>query len=181
MLSADKIKTLMPADKIFVALRLACTLVLGHKKITYTHRINHECFEEPAVRLIVLLSSLLFLPFLAYANEGNGESAESGMEYLEITPKFTVNLAEPRKYLLVNVQLLMEGQETIEKTKKNLPAIKNELIMVFSGRSAESLHTAEQREALRQETVLAIRKILDKYENSDGFRDVLFTEFLINY
>lgn len=32
MLSADKIKTLMPADKIFVAPRLACLLVLGHKK-----------------------------------------------------------------------------------------------------------------------------------------------------
>ncbi len=178
MLSADKIKTLAPVYEILLPPRPARALELSHNKMTYTSLNNDECFEESAVRLAVLLLSILFIPFLVHANEGK---PESDMEYLEITPKFTVNLAEPRKYLLVNVQLLMEGQETIEKTKKNLPAIKNELIMVFSGRSAESLHTAEQREALRQETVLAIRKILDKYENSDGFRDVLFTEFLINY
>ncbi|MGZ8187256.1 MAG: flagellar basal body-associated FliL family protein [Methylosarcina sp.] len=121
------------------------------------------------------------MPSFVLANEGKTESAESEIEYLEITPKFTVNLAEPRKYLLVNVQLLMEGPEAIEKTKKNLPAIKHELIMLFSGRSAESLQTVEQREALRQETLLAVRKVLDKYENSSGFRDVFFTEFLINY
>jgi flagellar FliL protein len=133
------------------------------------------------VRLIVLLLSILLMPSFVLANEEKTESAESGMEYLEITPKFTVNLAEPRKYLLVNVQLLMEGPEAIEKTKKNLPALKHELIMLFSGRSAESLQTVEQREALRQETLLAVRKVLDKYENSEGFRDVFFTEFLINY
>jgi len=134
-----------------------------------------------AVRLAVLLLSFLFFSFSVHANEGKEESPESSMEYLEITPKFTVNLAEPRKYLLVNVQLLMEGLEAIEKTKKNMPAIKHELLMLFSGRPAESLHTVEQREALRQETLSAIRKVLDKYENSEGFRDVLFTEFLINY
>ncbi|MGZ8094883.1 MAG: flagellar basal body-associated FliL family protein [Methylosarcina sp.] len=133
------------------------------------------------MRLIALLLSTLLMPSFVLANEGKTESAESGIEYLEITPKFTVNLAEPRKYLLVNVQLLMEGPEAIEKTKKNLPAIKHELIMLFSGRSAESLQTVEQREALRQETLLAVRKVLDKYENSSGFRDVFFTEFLINY
>ncbi|MGZ8143428.1 MAG: flagellar basal body-associated FliL family protein [Methylosarcina sp.] len=133
------------------------------------------------MRLIALLLSTLLMPSFVLANEEKTESAESGTEYLEITPKFTVNLAEPRKYLLVNVQLLMEGPEAIEKTKKNLPAIKHELIMLFSGRSAESLQTVEQREALRQETLLAVRKVLDKYENSSGFRDVFFTEFLINY
>lgn len=133
------------------------------------------------MRLAVLLLSILFIPSLVYANEGKTEPTEAGIEYLEITPKFTVNLAEPRKYLLVNVQLLLEGPEAVEKTRKNLSAIKHELIMLFSGRSAESLHTVEQRETLRQETLLTVRKILDKYENSDGFRDVLFTEFLINY
>ncbi|MGZ8194007.1 MAG: flagellar basal body-associated FliL family protein [Methylosarcina sp.] len=133
------------------------------------------------MRLIALLLSTLLMPSFVLANEEKTESAESGIEYLEITPKFTVNLAEPRKYLLVNVQLLMEGPEAIEKTKKNLPAIKHELIMLFSGRSAESLQTVEQKEALRQETLLAVRKVLDKYENSSGFRDVFFTEFLINY
>jgi flagellar FliL protein len=38
----------------------------------------------------------------------------------------------------------------------------------------------EQREALRKETSELIHKALDKLENGDGYRDVFFTEFLIN-
>jgi flagellar FliL protein len=121
------------------------------------------------------------MPSWAYANEGKSESGEGGMEYLEITPKITVNLAEPRNYLLVNVQLLAEGAEAVEKIRKHMPAIKHELIMLFSGRPSDSLQTMEQREALRKETVAVLQKTLDKYEKNSGFKDVFFSEFLISY
>jgi flagellar FliL protein len=131
------------------------------------------------VRLLVLLLSFLFLPSWADANESG--SGEGGMEYLEITPKITVNLAEPRHYLLVNVQLLTDGAEAIEKIKKHMPAVKHELIMLFSGRPSDSIQTMEQREALRKETVAVMQKTLDKYEKNSGFRDAFFSEFLISY
>jgi flagellar FliL protein len=131
------------------------------------------------VRLLVLLLSFLFLPSWADANESG--SGEGGMEYLEITPKITVNLAEPRHYLLVNVQLLTDGAEAIEKIKKHMPAVKHELIMLFSGRPSDSIQTMEQREALRKETVAVMQKTLDKYEKKSGFRDAFFSEFLISY
>jgi flagellar FliL protein len=133
------------------------------------------------VRLLVLLLSLLLVPSFAFANEEKPESGEAAMEYLEITPKITVNLAEPRSYLLVNVQLLAAGAESIEKIRKHMPAIKHELIMLFSGRPSDSVQTMEQREALRKETVAAIKKTLDKYEKNSGFRDAFFSEFLISY
>lgn len=131
------------------------------------------------MRLLVLLLSFLFLPSWAGANESG--SSEGGMEYLEITPKITVNLAEPRHYLLVNVQLLTDGAEAIEKIKKHMPAVKHELIMLFSGRPSDSIQTMEQREALRKETVAVMQKTLDKYEKNSGFRDAFFSEFLISY
>jgi flagellar FliL protein len=131
------------------------------------------------VRLLVLLLSFLFLPSWTGANESG--SGEGGMEYLEITPKITVNLAEPRHYLLVNVQLLTDGAEAIEKIKKHMPAVKHELIMLFSGRPSDSIQTMEQREALRKETVAVMQKTLDKYEKNSGFRDAFFSEFLISY
>jgi flagellar FliL protein len=52
--------------------------------------------------------------------------------------------------------------------------------MLYSGRNANELGTKEQREALRLESVEAVRNALDKYDNSDGFRDVFFSEFLVN-
>jgi len=136
------------------------------------------------MRIIVLLLSLLLMPFFAVANSGGGEKAEEGsgpvIEYLEMTPKFTVNLAEPRKYLMINVQLLVEGAEAVAKIKKHMPALRHELIMLYTGRASEQLQTMEQREALRQETITTIRKTLEKVENSDGFRDVFFTEILVD-
>lgn len=136
------------------------------------------------MRIIVLLLSLLLMPFFAVANSGGGEKKEEGsgpvIEYLEMTPKFTVNLSEPRKYLMINVQLLVEGAEAVAKIKKHMPALRHELIMLYTGRVSDQLQTMEQREALRQETVITIRKALEKLENSDGFRDVFFTEILVD-
>lgn len=150
------------------------------------------------MRLLVMLLSLLFIS-VAAANEGAKESeAEAGVKYIEMTPKFTVNLAEPKKFLLVNVQLLVEGAGTIAAVKKHMPALRHALIMLYSGRPSEELQTMEQREALRKETAAVIRQTLEKSEDGrhpapaeegrseegaghpEGFKDAYFTEFLID-
>jgi len=153
------------------------------------------------MRLLVVILSLLFMS-AAVANEEAKESeAEAGVKYLEMTPKFTVNLAEPKKFLLINVQLLVEGAGTIAVVKKHMPALRHELVMLYSGRPSESLQTMEQREALRQETTDVIRKTLAKMAENDkghgeaaekehseeakgehtgGFKEAYFTEFLVD-
>lgn len=134
---------------------------------------------------------------VAVANEGAKEAgAETGPKYMEMTPKFTVNLAEPKKFLLINVQLLVEGASTIEAVKKHMPALRHELIMLYSGRPSEGLQTMEQREALRQETTKVIRETLEKMADGnghgaakkehaeagheEGFKEAYFTEFLVD-
>ncbi len=131
------------------------------------------------MRILILFSILsLFLgSIIVYADDEAPTKLE--IEYLEMTPKFTVNLDKPKKYLRINVQLMVEGAEYIEKIKKHLPALRHELIMLYSGQSATELQSMEQREALRQESKAAITKVLDNLSNSDGFRDVFFSEFLI--
>lgn len=130
------------------------------------------------MRFLILLLSFFLISNFVYAEDE--ESEKPTLEYLEMSPKFTVNLDKPKKYLAVNVQLMIEGAEALEKIKKHLPALRHELIMIYSGRAANELQTMEQREALRQETKDVITKALDKYADSDGFRDVFFTEFLVN-
>ena len=103
------------------------------------------------MRFFILFLSFFLTSNYAFAGDDE-ESAESVIEYIEMSPKFTVNLDKASKYLLVNVQLMVEGAENIEKIKKHLPALRHELIMIYSGRSATDLQTMEQREALRQET-----------------------------
>ncbi len=132
------------------------------------------------MRVLVLLLSFMMSAGFVHAEEEGEKEKIPEMEYLEMKPKFTVNLAERRKYLMVNVQLLIEGEKYIEKVAKHLPMLRHELIMLFSGLSADELQTMDQREALRVKTKRTITDALDKYENSDGFRDVFFTEFLVN-
>ncbi|MCX7089287.1 MAG: flagellar basal body-associated FliL family protein [Methylococcales bacterium] len=142
------------------------------------------------MRIFLLLISLWVLPMMVWANSGGEEKKKEGeegavssepmMEYIEMKPKFTVNLAEPKKYLLLNIQLMVEGEKPIEKVKKNMPAIRNALIMLYSGLAGADVQSMEQREALRIKTKDEIRAILEKFSNSDGFRDVFFTEFFVN-
>ncbi|MDO9140618.1 MAG: flagellar basal body-associated FliL family protein [Methylobacter sp.] len=132
------------------------------------------------MRLLVVVLSFLFMS-VAVADDVRGPV----IEYLEMTPKFTVNLAEPRKFLLVNVQLLVNGAEAVESVKKHMPALRHELVMMYSGMRSDELQTTEQREALRQETTAIIRQTLEKMEGkkaepNKGFQEAYFTEFLVD-
>lgn len=128
---------------------------------------------------LILLALMCLLPVLGFA-KSEEENAGPVIEYIEMAPKFTVNLAEPKKYLQVNVQLLVEGAEAIEKVKKHMPMLRHEIIMMLSGMHIADLQTTEQREALRVKTKELIQHALEKSQNSDGFRDVFFSEFLVN-
>ena len=131
------------------------------------------------MRILILFLSFLLVSSFAYAEDEEG--AEPITEYLELMPKFTVNLDKPKKYLAVNVQLLLEGDEFIEKVKNNLPPLRHELIMLFSGRSTVGLQTMEQRELLRKEAKEALAKVMEKMlKGNEGLKDVFFTEFLVN-
>jgi len=130
------------------------------------------------MRIFLLLLSLWCLP--SFVSAGEEEATEAVVEYLAMTPKFTVNLAEPKKYLRVDVQLMVEGDTSIEKVKKHFPAIRHGLIMLFSGKAVADLQTMEQREALRGEALKVVEGTLEKHaKNSDGLRDIFFTEFLV--
>ncbi len=153
------------------------------------------------MRLLVVVLSLLFMSVAAANEEAKESELEAGAKYVEMTPKFTVNLAEPKKILLINVQLLVEGAGAIEAIKKNMPALRHELIMLYSGRPSDELQTMPQREALRQETTKVIRETLEKMEgdkehhpsaekghseeegkagHEEGFKEAYFTEFLVD-
>lgn len=136
------------------------------------------------MRNVILMLTILLLPVLGFANEGGGEKADESagpvIEYVPMAPKLTVNLAEPKKYLMIDIQLLVEGAEHVEKIKKHMPLLRHEMIMLLSGMHIADLQTMEQREALRMKTKQLITDLLVKIQNSDGFRDVFFSEFLVN-
>ena len=64
--------------------------------------------------------------------------------------------------------------------KNNEPAVRNDLVMLFSSQDNATLLSAEGKEKLRAATLEAMRKVIDA-EGGDGklVESVYFTSFVI--
>ncbi len=124
--------------------------------------------------LLVLLLSIA-LPLWAEEEEKSSPS----IEYLPLQPKLIVNLAGRRHYLRADIQLMIKGKEHLERIQKHLPMIRHALIMLLSDLPPEKVADVGERERLRQNALQEVRRVLDRYTDSDGLKDIFFTEFLI--
>ena len=127
--------------------------------------------------LIVLLISISCLIPVHFA-ETTENSEDKGPQYVPLE-SILVNLEGRRHYLRVDIQLLVENAEEGEKIKANMPAIRHSLIMLFSGRNPEQVSEVIERERLRQSAKEEIKKVLGRYHADKGFKDLFFTDFMV--
>jgi len=126
---------------------------------------------------------LLLQPEPEAAGEGGAaaEQVEPDAEpiYRPLSPAFVVNFRHRGSihYLQLSMQVMAYEQEVIDKVEANDPAIRNQLIMLFSGQDYEALDTLEGKENLRQEVLLAVNEVL-KLDADKGVQDVFFTSFV---
>ncbi len=131
----------------------------------------------PQVYKLLLVLSLIAMTPSVWA--GEEEKPAPSIEYLPLQPKLIVNLAGRHHYLRADVQLMIQGKERLEETQKYLPVIRHALIMLLSNLSPEQAADIEAREELRQKALQEVRKVLDQYAQSQGLKDLFFTEFLV--
>ena len=136
------------------------------------------------MRKIILASVFFVLTSTVYGGEGEGEGDDEttppNIEYVSLGSKLVVNLQGRRKYFRADMQLMVEGEDNVEKISLHNPAIQHALIALFSQYTAEQLVGPKQREVVRKLALEEIRKTLEKYSNSKGIKDLFFTEFLIH-
>lgn len=129
------------------------------------------------MRFIIFMLTCFVCSGSLYANEE--EKAEAETEYYSLDPKFVVNLQGRRSYLRVDIQLLVASGENVESIRTHNPALRHELIMLFSNYAADQLASAEQRESLRMSALEAVREALGTNINSDAVKNLFFTQFLV--
>ena len=116
---------------------------------------------------------------------GGGEGGEGGggggaSNYYAIDPPLVVNFEEGSavRFLQITMELMAHDKGAIDGATKNVPLIRNNLLLLMSNRDYTTLMSRDGKEKLRQEARAEVNKILKK-EGSPEVDDVLFTSFVV--
>lgn len=115
------------------------------------------------------------------ATDEEGGSGNAQAIYLPIDPAFVVNFASQGKarFLQVTVEVMTRDPEMPEKIKLHMPVIRNNLMLLFSNQSYDSVSTLEGKESLREEALEVVQQILEEETGDPGVEAVYFTSFVM--
>jgi flagellar protein FliL len=82
------------------------------------------------------------------------------------------------RFLQISMEVMAHDQKAIESVQKNIPVIRNNLLLLMSNRNYQSMMSREGKEKLRQEALTEIRAV-QKKEGSPDVDDLLFTSFVV--
>ncbi len=128
------------------------------------------------MKVIIVACSLLIVVAIAAGLyfSGNlpfgesGESVATGTapaappvpQYLTLDPPFVVNFMHrgTLRYLQMSLDLMFYEAAVAEKLQQQMPAIRNDLILLFSSQEFENLSTLEGKELLRSNIIDTVNK-----------------------
>lgn len=116
------------------------------------------------------------------AAEAEAAPAPVAAAYRPLEPPFVVNFDDvqgPARYLQVSVTVAALDNAALEQMQPHLPAVRNELLMLYGSQRAEALRSREAKEALRAQTLAAVQAVLTERTGDPLVRDVFFTAFVM--
>jgi flagellar FliL protein len=126
--------------------------------------------------LAFLFLSLSLAAVNAHASEGGGGEGGGGA-YTKLEP-FTVNLVGLTQVIQLVVTLKMAKPEAGEKVKLFMPAVRHNMILLLSSKSAEQVSSAAGKQQLMKETISAVNRAIES-NAKEGVADALFESIII--
>jgi flagellar FliL protein len=102
--------------------------------------------------------------------------------YYKFDPPFVVNFGQEgaTRYLQLTLEAMSRDAAVIDEIKNNEPAVRNDLVLLYSAQQYETLISPAGKEQLRADTLAAIRKVLAaEGGNAAAVEAVYFTSFVI--
>jgi len=117
----------------------------------------------------------------ADAEEEGGSTADMPAIYIPIDPAFVVNFASQgrARFLQITVEVMTRDPKVVEHVEQHLPVIRNNLMLLFSSQTYDSVSTLEGKETLREEALAVIQQILEEETGDPGVEAVYFTSFVM--
>ncbi|HTD75466.1 MAG TPA: flagellar basal body-associated FliL family protein [Steroidobacteraceae bacterium] len=110
--------------------------------------------------------------------EGHGSGKPS--VYFAIDPPLVVNFEDGSavRFLQITMEVMAHDEKSIESVQKNIPLIRNNLLLLMSNRNYQNMMSREGKEKLRQEALAEVRAV-QKKDGGPEVDDVLFTSFVV--
>jgi flagellar FliL protein len=162
--------TLMNGIGIFV-LTLVAVVVGGF--------INAKLHPLPEMQLDKDGKIKAIVPVAAGAHGEEGATGKTSM-YYAIDPPLVVNFEDGSvvRFLQISMEVMAHDQKAIDSVQKNIPLIRNNLLLLMSNRNYQTMMSREGKEKLRAEALAEIRAV-QKKEGGPDVDDLLFTTFVV--
>jgi flagellar protein FliL len=110
---------------------------------------------------------------------GEGGSGKAAL-YYAIDPPLVVNFEDGSvvRFLQITMEIMAHDQKAIDSVTKNMPLIRNNLLLLMSNRNYQSLMSREGKDKLREEALAEIRAV-QKKQGGEDIDDLLFTSFVV--
>lgn len=113
------------------------------------------------------------------------EAATSGKQpaiFEPMAPAFVTNFKDAsgrQRYMQVSITLLARNQADLDALKVHMPVIRNNLVMLFSGQTYETLATPVGQELLRQKATASVQEVAQKEVGKVVIEQLLFTNYVL--
>jgi flagellar FliL protein len=100
--------------------------------------------------------------------------------YYAIDPPLVVNFEDNAavRFMQITMEIMAHDEKAIDSVQKNIPLIRNNLLLLMSNRNYQSMMSREGKEKLREEALAEVRAV-QKKEGGLDVDDVLFTSFVV--
>jgi len=101
--------------------------------------------------------------------------------YLPLEPALVVSFEdrEAVRFLQVTVEVMARDEKAIEAVQTHTPVIRNNLLMMMGGQTLADLTNRDGKEALRQQALEEVQRILVTNTGEPGVEDLYFTSFVV--
>jgi len=109
------------------------------------------------------------------------KKAKAPLNYVPLDPPLVANFSGDTdiRFLQVTLQVGTRDPSVVELVKEHRPAIRNSLVFLFGSQEPATLNTREGKEALRNQALEEIQKVMKSETGSAGVDSVFFTSFVM--
>ena len=101
--------------------------------------------------------------------------------YEDLHPAFTVNFNDDstKKFMQVYMVAKFYDMDARDQFKMHMPVVRNNLLMLMSGRDSDELSTMESKEKLRKDALMTAQSVMQEIYGENLVEDIYFTKLVM--